>query len=193
MMFQNRKVNPVTRKNRSWGAGLVVSWAGMRGIVTLAAAFAVPQTLPNGSPFPYRDTILLCAFAVVFGTLVLQGLTMKTVIRLLKLSDDDPVAKEVRTGRTLIYRALLDSIEADESIHAKLLRKEYQAVVELNASHDHGKPLNEVPGGPLRRKAIAAARRKVIELRNEEVIGDQAYRTLVQELDWAELSAGGSA
>ena len=192
MMFQNRKVNPITRKNRSWGAGLVVSWAGMRGIVTLAAAFAVPQTLPNGSPFPYRDIILLCAFAVVLGTLVLQGLTMKPIIRLLKLSDDDPVAKEVRTGRTVIYRALLDSIEADESMHAKLLRKEYQAVVELNTSHDNGKPLNEVPGGPLRRKAIAAARRKVIELRNEEVIGDQAYRTLVQELDWAELSAGGT-
>lgn len=192
VMLQNRNANPAIRKNRSWGAGLVVSWAGMRGIVTLAAAFSVPETLPNGSPFPYRDVILLCAFAVVFGTLVLQGLTMKSVIRLLKLSDDDPVAKEVRTGRTLIYRALLDSIEADDSMHAKLLKKEYQAVVELNASHDQDKPLNEVPGGPLRRKAIAAARRKVIELRNEEVIGDQAYRTLVQELDWAELSAGGS-
>ena len=58
------------------GSGIVVSWAGMRGIVTLAAAFAIPETLPNGSPFPYRDLILLCAFAVVLGTLVLQGLTM---------------------------------------------------------------------------------------------------------------------
>ena len=58
------------------GSGIVVSWAGMRGIVTLAAAFAIPEMLPNGSPFPYRDLILLCAFAVVLGTLVLQGLTM---------------------------------------------------------------------------------------------------------------------
>ncbi len=163
----------------------------MRGIVTLAAAFAVPQTLPDGSPFPYRDLILLCAFAVVFGTLVLQGLTMKLVIRWLKLTDDDPVSREVRSGRAVIYQALLDSIEADDSLHARLLRKEYQAVVELNAHHDRVAPLGEVPGGPLRRQALAAARGKAIELRQQEVIGEQAYRTLVQELDWAELSAGG--
>jgi CPA1 family monovalent cation:H+ antiporter len=165
----------------------------MRGIVTLAAAFAVPETLPDGSPFPYRDLILLCAFVVVLGTLMIQGLTMKGVIRRLRLSDDDPVSKEVRTGRTLIYEALLDSVKADDSLHAKLLRKEYQAVVDLNASPDRDQPLHEVPGGPLRRKAIDAARRKAIELRDREVIGDQAYRTLVQELDWAELSAGGAA
>jgi monovalent cation/hydrogen antiporter len=181
---QNRTRDPSQRQKRSWGGGLVVSWAGMRGIVTLAAAFAVPETLPDSSPFPYRDLILLCAFVVVLGTLLIQGLTMKGVIRRLRLSDDDPVSREVRTGRTLIYEALLDSVKADDSLHAKLLRKEYQAVVDLNASPDRNQPLHEVPGGPLRRKAI--------ELRDREVIGDQAFRTLVQELDWAELSAGGA-
>jgi CPA1 family monovalent cation:H+ antiporter len=188
---QNRNLDAARRAKRSWGGGLVVSWAGMRGIVTLAAAFAVPQTLPDGSPFPYRDLIVLCAFVVVIGTLVVQGLTMKPIIRLLSLSDDNPVSAEVRAGRTLIYEALLDSIEADDSLHAKLLRKEYQAVIELNAGPDPTEPLNEVPGGPLRRDAIAAARRKARELLDREVIGDQAYRVLVQELDWAELSSGG--
>ena len=190
---QNRKAEGSQRKKQSWGGGLVVSWAGMRGIVTLAAAFAVPETLPDGSPFPFRDLILLCAFVVVFGTLVIQGLTMKGVIRRLRLSDDDPVSKEIRAGRTLIYEALLDSVKEDDSLHAKLLRKEYQAVVDLNASPDRDQPLHEVPGGPLRRRAIDAARRKAIELRDREIIGDQAFRTLIQELDWAELSAGGSA
>ncbi|CAJ0715122.1 K(+)/H(+) antiporter NhaP2 [Ralstonia edaphis] len=193
VMHQSKKIEPTKRPKRSWGGGLVVSWAGMRGIVTLAAAFAVPETLPNGAPFPYRDLILLSAFVVVFGTLVVQGLTMKSIIGALKLSDDDPVSREVRTGRGLIYQALLDAIEADDSPHARLLRKEYQAVVELNTTGDQAQPLNEVPGGPLRRQAIAAARGKAIELRYQEVIGDQAYRALVQELDWAELSAGGSA
>jgi Na+/H+ antiporter len=80
--------------------GIVVSWAGMRGIVTLAAAFAIPETLANGSPFPYRDQILLCAFAVVLGTLVLQGLTMAPLIRRLGLTDDDPVGREIRLART---------------------------------------------------------------------------------------------
>jgi len=173
------------------GGGIVLSWAGMRGIVTLAAAFAIPETLPDGAPFPYRDLILLCAFAVVLGTLVLQGLTMKPLIRHMGLTDDDPVGREIRLGRTHAYRALLDAIKDDDSLAGKLLRKEYGAVIELNSNQAHGAPVDEVPGGPLRRCAIAVARQRAFELRRDEVIGDDAYRVLVQELDWAELSAGG--
>jgi CPA1 family monovalent cation:H+ antiporter len=172
-------------------SGIVVSWAGMRGIVTLAAAFAIPETLPDGSPFPYRDLILLCAFAVVLGTLVLQGLTLKLLIRKTGLHDDDPVGREIRLGRTESYRALLDAIKDDDTPAAKLLRKEYGAVVELNAGQTGDAPVDEVPGGPLRRRAIRVARQRAFELRRDEVIGDDAYRALVQELDWAELSAGG--
>jgi monovalent cation/hydrogen antiporter len=174
------------------GGGIVISWAGMRGIVTLAAAFAIPETLPNGSPFPYRDLILLCAFAVVLGTLVLQGLTMRPLIRRMGLADDDPVRREIRLGRTHAYRAVLEAIEGDETPAAKLLRKEYGAVVELNDGEAPDAPVDDdVPGGPLRRRAIAVARQRAFELRRDEVIGDDAYRVLVQELDWAELSAGG--
>lgn len=176
----------------SVGGSIVVSWAGMRGIVTLAAAFAIPETLPNGSPFPYRDLILLCAFAVVLGTLVLQGLTMKPLIRRMGLTDDDPVGREIRLGRTQAYDALLDAIKDDETPAAKLLRKEYGAVVEMNTSQAPDTPVDEVPGGPLRRRAIAVARQRALELRRDEVIGDDAYRVLLQELDWAELSAGGA-
>lgn len=192
VMRKARGAGAAEGPRRSWGAGLVVSWAGMRGIVTLAAAFAVPQTLADGSPFPYRDLILLCAFGVVFGTLVLQGFSMKPLIRRVRLKDDDPVAAEVRAGRTLMYRALLEAIEDDESLHARLLRKEYQAVVDLNADQGEPLPLSEVPGGHVRRLAIAAARQRAIELRAQAVIGDNAYRLLEQELDWAELSAGGN-
>ena len=164
----------------------------MRGIVTLAAAFAIPAVLPDESSFPYRDLILLCAFAVVLGTLVLQGLTMKPLIRRLGLTDDDPVGREVRLGRTQAYQALLDAIEDDETLAAKLLRKEYAAVVEINTSREHDTPIDEVPGGPLRRRVIAVARQRAFELRRDGVIGDDAWRVLVQELDWAELSAGGA-
>jgi CPA1 family monovalent cation:H+ antiporter len=171
--------------------GIVLSWAGMRGIVTLAAAFAIPERLPDGAPFPYRDLILLCAFAVVLGTLVLQGLTIGPLIRRMGLTDDDPVGREIRLGRTHAYGALLDAIKDDESLPGKLLRKEYGAVIELNSSHAPDAPLDEVPGGPLRRRAIAVARQRAFEMRRDDVIGDDAYRVLVQELDWAELSAGG--
>jgi CPA1 family monovalent cation:H+ antiporter len=179
---------PATPKTAS---GVVLSWAGMRGIVTLAAAFAIPERLPDGAPFPYRDLILLCAFAVVLGTLVLQGLTIGPLIRRMGLTDDDPVGREIRLGRTHAYSALLDAIKDDDSLSGKLLRKEYGAVVELNSSQAQEARLDEVPGGPLRRRAIAVARQRAFEMRRDDVIGDDAYRVLVQELDWAELSAGG--
>jgi hypothetical protein len=127
----------------------------------------------------------------VLGTLVLQGLTMKPLIRCMGLTDDDPVGREIRLGRTQAYQALVDAIKDDETLVAKLLRKEYGAVVELNARQQQDVPVDEVPGGPLRRRAIAVARQRAFELRRDDVIGDDAYRVLVQELDWAELSAGG--
>ena len=64
----------------------------MRGIVSLAAALALPAT------FPFRDLIVLTAFAVVLGTLVIQGLTLKPLLRALDLHDDDPVGRELGAG-----------------------------------------------------------------------------------------------
>ena len=75
------------------GSGLIISWAGMRGIVTLAAALALPQG------FPFRDLIVLTAFAVVLGTLTIQGLTLGPLLRMLDLQDDDPVGHEAAVRR----------------------------------------------------------------------------------------------
>ena len=190
MRWRTRHADAASRP--TVGSGVVISWAGMRGIVTLAAAFAIPETLPNGTPFPYRDLILLCAFTVVFGTLVLQGLTIGPLIRRLGLRDDDPVGRETRLGRAQMYKALLLAIKDDETLAANLLRKEYAAIVELNTtSSEQTATVTDVPGGPLRRQAIAVARQRAFELRQDDSIGDDAYRILVQELDWAEMSAGG--
>ena len=119
---------------------------------------------------------------------------MKPLIRGMGLTDDDPLGRELRLGRTLAYQSLLDAIKEDDTLAAKLLRKEYGAVVELNGSRDASTSAadDDVPGGALRRRAIAVARQRAFELRRDEVIGDDAYRLLVQELDWAELSAGGA-
>jgi CPA1 family monovalent cation:H+ antiporter len=127
----------------------------------------------------------------VLGTLVLQGLMMKPLIRRLGLTDDDPVGREVRIGRANAYSALLDAIKDDDTLAAKPLRKEYSAVIELNTNEAPDAPVDEVPGGPLRRRAIDAARQRAFELRRDDVIRDDAYRVLIQELDWAELSASG--
>ena len=66
----------------------LISWSGMRGGVSLAAALAIPLTTDAGEPFPGRNLILFLTFAVIFGTLVVQGLTLPAAIRLLRLEDD---------------------------------------------------------------------------------------------------------
>jgi monovalent cation/hydrogen antiporter len=66
---------------------LVVGWSGMRGAVSLAAALALPLTVDGGAPFPDRELILFLTFAVIFATLVVQGLSLPALIRKLGISD----------------------------------------------------------------------------------------------------------
>jgi CPA1 family monovalent cation:H+ antiporter len=166
--------------------GTVVAWCGMRGIVTLAAAFALPEA------FPYRDLILLTAFAVVLGSLVIQGLTLRPLILALGLNDEDPVAIETARARAIAYRAALAEIEADPSEEAEILRLEYRALL-LRAGDDPngGVVSGELPADPLRRRAIGAARQSILTLRQSEEIGDDAFHQLEEEFDRAELSAQG--
>jgi monovalent cation/hydrogen antiporter len=166
--------------------GLVVSWCGMRGIVTLAAAFALPDGFPN------RDLITLTACSVVLGTLVIQGLTLRPLILALRLKDDDPLTREVARARGIAYRAALDEIDGDPSEEAELLRLEYRAMLaQADGDPDGGVTATELPADPLRRRAIGAARRAMLKLRQSEDIGDDAFHALEEELDRAELSAHG--
>jgi CPA1 family monovalent cation:H+ antiporter len=166
--------------------GIVVSWCGMRGLVTLAAAFALPEG------FPYRDLMLLTAFAVVLGSLVVQGVTLRPLILALRLKQDDVVANEVSHARGVAYRAALEAIEDDPSEEAELLRLEYRGVL-LQAKDDPDGAItsSELPADPLRRRALLAARRAILELRQSETIGDDAFHQLEEELDRAELGAHG--
>ncbi len=150
----------------------------------LAAAFALPEG------FPYRDLILLTAFAVVLGTLVIQGLTLRPLISALRLKDENPVAIEVARARAVAYRAALDEIDGDPSEAAEILRLEYRALLlGAEGDPDRGVATGELPADPLRRRAIGAARRSILRLRESEDIGDDAFHQLEEEFDWAELSA----
>ncbi|MFN5713840.1 MAG: cation:proton antiporter, partial [Bradyrhizobium sp.] len=161
--------------------GFIVSWCGMRGIVTLAAAFALPEW------FPFRDLILLTAFAVVLGSLVIQGLTLRPLILALNFADDDPVGREAAHARSVAFRAALDEIDSDPSEEAEILRLEYRAVL-LRAETDGGLSTRELPADPLRRRAIAAARQALLGLRRSEAIGDDAFHLVEEELGAVELS-----
>lgn len=181
-------------KNRIWGmnlprpgvapptvrGGLLIGWCGMRGIVTLAAALALPEQ------FPHRDLILLTAFVVVLGTLAIQGLTLKPLLVLLRMPADDTVERELAIARKAAAKAALQALEGDDSPAAAALREEYAATIqEVKAGGD----ARDSKENSLRRDMVAASRQAISDLRRRGAIGDDAYRKIEEELDWLELSA----
>ena len=175
----------------SFGGGVLVSWCGMRGIVTLAAALALPDGSPSDA-FPYRDLIILCAFCVVLSTLVLQGMTLRPLMKWVGLKDDGSVEREVKIARAETARAalrILDGEEAHESVET--LRREYEARLRSG----DGQPVTQDPppsGAGLtevQRRAVTAQRLVLMDLRERSVIGDDAFHAAEEEIDLLELTA----
>ena len=169
--------------------GMIISWSGMRGIVSLAAALA----LPDG--FPERDLIQFTAFVVVLGTLVIQGFTLGPFVRLLRLPDDGEVEHEVALARRRALEAAIATLADDSSLYAKSLRIEYQAMLDLV-----GHPETAGEGGltgheALRRKAVRAARNAIYVMRSQGEIGNVAFHRVEEALDRADIyvlqSSGG--
>jgi CPA1 family monovalent cation:H+ antiporter len=114
------------------------------------------------------------------------------LILALRLKDDSPVTSEVARARGIAYRAALDEIDGDPSEAAELLRIEYRALLmQAEGNPDGGVSATELPADPLRRRAIGAARRAILTLRQSQDIGDDAFHQIEEELDRAELSAQG--
>ena len=129
----------------------------------------------------------------MLGSLLIQGLTLRPLVLVLNLDEGDPVAYEVGVARTAAYRAALAEIDGDTSKEAKMLRYEYEALLQQANDDNDGEVRGELPADPLRRRAIAAARRAAFEMRRSGEIGDDALHKLEEELDFAELSAGAPA
>ena len=162
---------------------ILVSWCGMRGIVTLATALALPDS------FPYRDLIVLTAFAVVLGTLVVQGLTLRTLAMMLGLDDESPVDNEVRAGRVEMFKASLQALDrVDDSDAAEALRREYEDVLrKIDGSVGRSEREHNAEVA-LRVVARTAARERLISLRDAGALGEAAFQELEAELDLIELN-----
>jgi monovalent cation/hydrogen antiporter len=163
-------------------SGLIVSWCGMRGIVTLAAALALPGN------FPFRGLVVLTAFCVVLGTLVLQGLTLRPLLRVFSLPDDDVVGREVGLARERTLQAALASLEGNDSAAAQAVRQQC-TLLRFAASRPRLDEPAAVTEETLRRRALDAARGALSRMRAEDEIGDAAFHQLEEELDWAEMSS----
>jgi CPA1 family monovalent cation:H+ antiporter len=135
---------------------------------------------------PYRDFILLTAFVVVLGTLVIQGLTLRPLLIFLRLPKDRTVEAEISVAWEAALRAAIVDLEGDETPAAQRLRLEY--IEALNQARSGREP-HDTPDNALRRRVLAKSRRAIDDLRSGGVIGDDAYRRVEEELDWLELSA----
>jgi monovalent cation/hydrogen antiporter len=195
--------NSIVRwKNRRFGArlprpmmlptfqgGLIISWCGMRGIVTLAAALALPDGADGTAAFPFRDLVLFSAFCVVLGTLIIQGLTLRPLLFALAIKQDETVDREAKLAHAAAAQAALRALEDQPaSAASSVVRREYEARLrrinsgEASSAADSGSELANV-----QLHAILAERRALSELRARGEIGDDAFHRIEEELDWAEV------
>ncbi|UJR82965.1 cation:proton antiporter [Sandaracinus amylolyticus] len=167
-------------------AAALVGWCGMRGITTLAVALALPAGGHGEPAFPYRDLILFCAFGVVLGTLVVQGLTLGPLARALRLEDDGEVERETALARVATLRAAIAATDAYRGGElAELLRRRFEVML---SRVEHGaRSAGEHHDSVVVRAAIDAERRRLLALRADGTIGDAAFQRVERELDLEEL------
>jgi CPA1 family monovalent cation:H+ antiporter len=166
--------------------GLIISWCGMRGIVTLATALALPDG-DGGAVFPFRNLIVFTAFCVVLGTLVIQGLTLRPLLTKLDLHDDDPIGREVENARRVSYSAAIAALEGNTSPLGDALRIQFETLLLQTDSGTSLQAQNRISQG-LHLRAVGAARNALLAMRSSGEIGDDAFHRLEEELDRIELS-----
>ncbi|MFD8271580.1 Na+/H+ antiporter [Streptomyces flaveolus] len=187
-----------------WKGPFVISWAGMRGVVSLAIAFSIPLTVHGGAPFPERNLILFLTFTTVIGTLVVQGVTLPPLIRLLRFPPHDVQAETLAEANAQAQASraaeqCLDDLLADErnALPAPLAER-LRTVLERrrNAVWERLGQANPVTGETiddtyrrLSREMISAEREVFVRLRDGRYIDDEMLRTLLRRLDLEEAAA----
>ena len=170
----------------------IEAWCGMRGIVSLAAALALPVTIQSGAPFPHRDLIVFLTFVVILVTLVGQGLTLAPLIMRLRLTSDSSIADEERHARSDMGRAAIAAVEsaaAGGHLSAEVVarvRAEFAERLALAAADASTGAVEAGQARDLRIAAIRAERRELIRVWQENHISDDVLHDLEEELDYQE-------
>lgn len=172
----------------------LVSWCGVRGAVSLAAALALPTVTSEGMPFPGRQEVIACTLAVILATLCLQGATLHPLVRLLGLGDDGTTAAEVRRARESLLSAgiaRLDEFCTATSCPVAVHRFREAMADQLAAlraddaaERAHAAHRLEV-SRDVQQAVFAAQERELLRLRDQGAIDDQAYSLLLLQLDAA--------
>ena len=181
----------------------LVGWAGIRGSVTLAAALSIPLVTASGTPFPFRELIILLAASVIVITLLVNGLTLPWVIRWLEVRGDGIAEREERAARLATAQAGAAAIrqelprltEASERDYANALIDEYERRIQRDSANaDRRRRFDAVRDAErrLRLAALRAERDELMQLRESDVINDEVLRIIQSDLDHVESLVSGS-
>ncbi len=202
-----------------WRNVVIVAWTGMRGVVSLAAALALPLTVAPGVPFPDRDLILFLTFCVILVTLVLQGLSLPPLLRLLGVADDGAAIEEEVDARVQAVEAALsrlDELAQEDWARDDMVRymrgyyrkRRHMVDVAFNRfDHDHDGTSGHQHEperdheldhreradsfGRIRQELLDAERAMVVRLRNRGAIGDEVLQRIQHDLDLEEVRLAG--
>ena len=168
----------------------VLGWAGMRGVVTLAVALSLPPSMP------YRDLMLVCAFAVIFATVIAQGTSLGWIIRYVDPVDKEPPAKmDLGTAEAQVARARYAVVEAGAYgpdgtlVHPQLLEQSRRRLVGTeHYAKDSERALERMrPHFNLALASIAAGRAELLRIHRDGLIEDEVLHNLERDLDVEEL------
>ncbi|MGK2931741.1 MAG: Na+/H+ antiporter [Solirubrobacterales bacterium] len=193
-----RFFSPVLRFDTGdgWKERLVVGWSGMRGAVSLAAALSLPLTLESGADFENRETLMILTVAVIFATLVLQGLTLPMLIRKIGLTADEGWTESEARARTALARKALDRLgelerdrpevpaevfEQFRTIYGNREARWNKALGEGDHPADSNRSFRDSLG--IRRELIDAERRELLRQQNEGEVDIEMHRRIERELD----------
>jgi monovalent cation/hydrogen antiporter len=178
-----------------WRSVTIVAWTGMRGVISLAAALALPFQA-SGGQFPDRDLIIFLTFCVILATLVVQGLSLPALIRALGLEDDRIGEKEETHGRIQIAEAALERLE--ELGEADWVREDTEERVRGLYTYRRNRFASRFDGDPegveersadyqrLMVELLVAQRQRLISMRDEGSIGDEVMHRIEHDLDLEE-------
>jgi len=188
--------------NPGWKFSFIIGWAGMRGVVSLAAALSLPMTLDNGNPLPERNLIIFITFVVILVTLVFQGLTLPFIIKALKIEEIDPMIPEEKQEAEIHIRIinaalnrLADKHKAEMEDNDLLLH--LKSEFESHLSHTHLK-LDCMECLEKDQKELLVyrhvlkdiyhfQRKELFQIRKEKIYSDEAIRKEEMQVDIAEI------
>jgi CPA1 family monovalent cation:H+ antiporter len=179
-----------------WRSVSVIAWTGMRGVISLAAALALPLQTASGVPFPDRDLIIFMTFCVIFATLVVQGLSLPLLIRALGLEDDRIGDKEETHGRIGIAEAALERLEelVDEDWVREDTAERIRGLYSYRRNRFASRFEGDTDGVEVRSAAyqrlmvelLGAQRLRLVTMRDEGSIGDEVMHRIERDLDLEE-------